>query len=84
MDAFISELTSSSNLVNPPRIAIGTPYENPVYLNRNDAGGQRGVWNQEEIFSYWEVDFEKGVYDFKFKSLKLLDGSGDVFRVGSK
>ena len=37
-----------------------------------------------EIFSYWKVDFEKGVYDFKFKFLKPLDGSGDVFRVGSK
>ena len=79
MDAFISELTSSPNLVNPPRIAIGTPYENPVYLNRNDAGGQRGVWNQEEIFSYWKVDLEKGVYDFKFKFLKPLDGSGEMF-----
>ena len=79
MDAFISELTSSPNLVNPPRIAIGTPYENPVYLNRNDAGGQRGVWNQEEIFSYWKVDLEKGVYNFKFKFLKPLDGSGEMF-----
>ena len=72
-------MTSSPNLVNPPRIAIGTPYENPVYLNRNDAGGQRGVWNQEEIFSYWKVDLEKGVYDFKFKFLKPLDGSGEMF-----
>ena len=79
MDAFISELTSSPNLVNPPRIAVGTPHENPVYLNRNDAGGQRGVWSQEEIFSYWKVDLEKGVYDLKFKFLKPLDGGGEMF-----
>ena len=79
MDGFISELTSSPNLVNPPRIAVGTPHENPVYLNRNDAGGQRGVWSQEEIFSYWKVDLEKGFYDIKFKFLKPLDGGGEMF-----
>ena len=79
MDVFISELTSSPNLVNPPGIAVGTPHENPVYLNRNDAGGQRGVWSQEEIFSYWKVDLQKGVYDLKFKFLKPLDGGGEMF-----
>ena len=79
MDELISELSTSPNLVNPPLIQVGTPYENPVYLNRNDAGGQRGVWNQEEIYSFWKVDLQKGVYDLKFKFLKPLDGGGDLF-----
>ena len=38
LDALITELSTAPNLVNPPRIAVGTPHENPVYLNRNDAG----------------------------------------------
>tara|TARA_B100001059_G_scaffold111238_2_gene111454 strand:- start:13866 stop:15611 length:1746 start_codon:yes stop_codon:yes gene_type:complete len=79
MDALISEFSSAPNLVNPPRIAIGTPHENPVYLNRNDAGGQRGVWNQEQVFSYWKVDLQKGVYNLKFKFIKPLKGGGEMF-----
>ena len=79
LDALITELSTAPNLVNPPRIAVGTPHENPVYLNRNDAGGQRGVWNQEEIFSYWKVAMEKGVYNLKFKFLKPLDGGGEMY-----
>ena len=79
MDALISELSSAPNLVNPPRIAVGTPNENPVYLNRNDAGGQRGVWNQEQVFSYWKVDLQKGVYNLKFKFIKPLKGGGEMF-----
>ena len=79
MDALISELSSAPNLVNPPRIAVGTPHENPVYLNRNDAGGQRGVWNQEQVFSYWKVDLQKGVYNLKFKFIKPLKGGGEMF-----
>ena len=79
MDQLISELGTSPNLVNPPLIKVGTPHENPVYLNRNDAGGQRGVWNQEEVYSHWKVDLQKGVYRLKFKFLKPLMGGGEMF-----
>jgi len=79
MDTLISELSSAPNLVNPPRIVVGTQYENPVYLNRNDASGQRGVWNQEQVFSYWKVNIEKGVYNLKFKFIKPLKGGGEMF-----
>ena len=79
MDQLISELGTSPNLVNPPLIKVGTPHENPVYLNRNDAGGQRGVWNQEEVYSHWKVDLQKGVYCLKFKFLKPLMGGGEMF-----
>ena len=79
MDSLFSEFSKSPNLVKPPMISIGTPYENPVYLNRNDASGQRGIWNQEEVFSYWKVDLEKGVYNLRFKFLRPLDGGGQMF-----
>ena len=79
MDALIFELSNSPNLVKPPRINVGTLYENPVYLNRNDASGQRGVWNQEQVFSFWKVDIKEGVYDLKFKFLKSLKGGGEMF-----
>lgn len=78
MDALISELSTSFNLVNPPRIIIGTEHENPVYLNRNDAGGQRGVWNQEQLYSSWKVALEEGVYNLKFKFIKPLKVGGEM------
>ena len=63
MDDYLDELAASPHLVNQPRIQIGTEHENPVYLNRNDAAGDRGIWTQEDIFGKWVVSIEKGTYD---------------------
>ncbi len=60
LDKMYNELISSENIVNPPYIEIGTPLENPVYLNRNDAGGERGIWAQEEVYGKWSVHIQKG------------------------
>ena len=74
------ELVNSENLKNPPRIMLGSDFENPVYLNRNDAGGQRAVWNQEQLYSFWKVDINKeGLYDLKFKFLKPLPANGNMY-----
>ena len=76
----ILELVNSENLNNPPRIILGSDFENPVYLNRNDAGGQRAVWNQEQAYSFWKVDINKeGLYDLKFKFLKPLPANGNMY-----
>jgi len=74
------ELVNSENLKNPPRIMLGSDFENPVYLNRNDAAGQRAVWNQEQAYSFWKVDINKeGLYDLKFKFLKPLPANGNMY-----
>ena len=67
MDDVYDELIKSKNLVNKPRIHLGSIYENPTILNRNDAGGQRGIWAQNEKYGLWRVNFQSGVYNFKFK-----------------
>ena len=73
------ELVNSENLINPPRIMLGSDFENPVFLNRNDAGGQRAVWNQERAYSFWKVDINQdGLYDLKFKFLKPLPANGNM------
>ncbi len=74
-----NELIKSENLINQPRIVIGTSHENPVFLNRNDADGQRGIWNQEEIYGRWNVSIEKGYYDVKFKFIKPLKANGRMY-----
>jgi hypothetical protein len=67
MDNSIDDLLKSKNIKNPPRIIIGSKFENPTILNRNDASGERGVWAQNDIYTFWKVNFKKGIYDFKFK-----------------
>ncbi|TXD76527.1 arylsulfatase [Algoriphagus ratkowskyi] len=78
MDGIYRELINEENLVNPPVIQIGNKAENPVFLNRNDAAGERGIWDQEDIFGYWKVAIEPGVYDIKFKFVKPVPPKGKM------
>jgi arylsulfatase len=85
MENYYDELMNSKNIQNPPKVRIGTKYENPVILNRNDAGGSRGIWSQEEIFGSWDVHIEEGTYNVRFKFLNPVDGTGRMLlELGSK
>ena len=79
MDNSIDDLLSSENIKNPPRIIVGSEFENPTVLNRNDASGERGIWAQNDIYSYWKVKFKKGTYDFKFKFKDSITSKGTLF-----
>lgn len=79
LDGIYKELIASDNIVNPPMPMIGTKYENPVILNRNDAGGQRGIWAQEEIFGKWDASFKRGTYNFKFRFIKPVEAGGKMY-----
>ena len=79
MNNYYNELIQSANLLDPPRIQIGSEYENPVFLNRNDAGGERGIWNQEEVYGKWEVSIAEGVYDIKFRFVKPIEKGGKMY-----
>ena len=70
------ELIHSENLIDQPRVIIGSGHENPVLLNRNDAAGERGIWAQEEIYGKWKVGIKKGRYDINFKFVKPVKGEG--------
>ena len=79
MDNSINDLLNSENIKNPPRIIVGSEFENPTVLNRNDASGERGIWAQNDIYSYWKVNFKKGTYDFKFKFKDSIPNKGKLF-----
>lgn len=79
LDGYYEELINSENLVTPPRIIVGSKDENPVILNRNDAGGERGIWAQEEIYGKWRVSIEEGIYDIKFKFIKPVAANGKMY-----
>ena len=79
MDNSIEDLLDSENIKNPPRIIVGSEFENPIVLNRNDASGERGIWAQNDIYSYWKVNFKKGTYNFKFKFKDSITSKGTLF-----
>ncbi|MBN3520110.1 arylsulfatase [Algoriphagus lutimaris] len=79
MDEFYEELIQEKHLVNQPLIQVGFEEENPVFLNRNDAAGQRGIWAQEEIYGYWNVLLASGTYDFTFKFVKDVPSQGTMY-----
>jgi arylsulfatase len=85
MDNIYDELINSKNITNKPRIIIGSEFENPSFLNRNDASGQRGIWAQNEIFGFWRTKVYKGKYNFRFKFNNLSLTTGQmVIEVGSQ
>lgn len=85
MDNIYNELINSNNIINKPRIIIGSEFENPSFLNRNDASGQRGIWAQNEIFGFWRTKVYKGKYNFRFKFNNLNLTSGQmVIEIGSQ
>ena len=70
------ELSGSVNMKEKMYISAGTVYENPVILNRNDADGQWGVWDQEDAYGTWRIDFQEGTYNMRFKFLKPVTAGG--------
>ncbi len=79
MDLHYNELIQSSNLVDPPYIQVGSDYENPVFLNRNDAGGERGIWAQEEVYGKWSVSIKEGLYNIKFRFVEPIPKGGKMY-----
>ncbi|UZD22636.1 arylsulfatase [Algoriphagus halophytocola] len=78
LDEIYQELINEENLITPPLIQVGNKAENPIILNRNDASGERGIWAQEDIFGYWKVAIEPGLYDIKFKFVKPVPSKGKM------
>lgn len=79
LDNSYQELITSENLLNPPKIMVGSENENPILLNRNDADGQRGMWDQEKIYGKWNVNIEKGMYNFSFKFIRPIEKGGKMY-----
>jgi len=78
LEKYFYELVNSPNLTNQPHCIIGSDKENPTYLSRNDAEGERGIWDQEEIYGKWRVTILKGTYNFRFKFLSPLKEGGQM------
>lgn len=79
LDKHYLALINSENLIHPSSIVVGSPHENPVTLNRNDADGARGIWAQEEVYGKWNVSIAEGHYNIKFKFIKPVKANGRMY-----
>jgi arylsulfatase A-like enzyme len=77
MDAWYDEIVTEKNNHRIYSAFIGTPYENPVILNRNDAKGTPVAWTQDNVLNYWEVKApEDGVYDITYHFKEPVNEEG--------
>jgi arylsulfatase A-like enzyme len=76
LDKQFTELVGSRNMSEKMYISAGTLNENPVILNRNDADGQWGVWEQEEAYGTWRVLFAEGTYNLIFRFINPVPAGG--------
>ena len=78
-DTWYAEIMKSRNL-DIQRIQIGTPYQNPVVLGRNDVkGASAKQWMSETGFGYWDANItESGVYDIKVRFFKSVEVPGST------
>jgi arylsulfatase len=59
---------------------VGTKFENPLVLNRNDAKGSPGIWTQEEIFGYWDISVsEAGTYSVEAGFIREIAEPGTLY-----
>lgn len=79
LDKTYTDLISSKNLINQAPIIVGSKFENPIILNRNDAGGERGIWDQEVVYGHWKVNIKEGHYNIKFKFIKPVKANGSMY-----
>jgi arylsulfatase A-like enzyme len=78
-DNWYDEIISEKNSNQKFSAYIGTPFENPVILNRNDARGTPVAWQQENVLNHWDVRApDDGQYDITYHFIKPLEVPGKV------
>ncbi len=79
MDAWYDEIVSEENSRKNFPALIGTPNENPVLLNRNDAKGTPVAWNRDHVLNYWDVTIaEDGIYNIAFHFMDVVQAPGKM------
>lgn len=72
---------SSTRGYAPPRIYLGTPYENPVILTRQDWRGNRASWGDKGL-GYWEVKVSRtSKYSITLRFLSIKTSGEAHFRL---
>jgi len=79
MDAWYEEIISAPNNNRLLPAFIGSEYENPTVLNRNDAKGTPVAWRQEDVLGYWDIKVvETANYDVTLHFIEPISAPGNV------
>ena len=87
LDRWYEEIIVSPHLLDPPRMVLGSAYENPLILGRNDWKGPKAMqWSSVEAFGYWDIKVEDpGPYNVKMIFKDHLPAYGEAkIRAGTR
>jgi len=87
LNHWYEEIIVSPHLLDPPRMLLGSEFENPLILGRNDWKGPKAMqWSSIEAFGYWDIAIEDpGPYDVKMVFRDHLPAPGEAkIRVGTR
>lgn len=77
IDNWYDEIIAEENNNRNFPAYIGTKYENPVILNRNDAKGTPVAWAQDNVLGYWDVKApEDGTYNITYHFIRPVNEAG--------
>lgn len=87
LDRWYEEIIVSPNLRTPPRMVLGSEFENTLILGRNDWKGPKAMqWSSVDAFGYYDIQVvDPGPYDVKmvFKDHFPVPGEAKV-RAGTR
>ncbi len=73
---------SSTRGYAPPRIFLGTRYENPTILTRQDWRGPRAGWGDQSL-GYWEIEvIEETNYSIRLRFKPVKESGEAYFQLG--
>jgi arylsulfatase A-like enzyme len=87
LDRWYEEIIVSPHLLESPRMVIGSEYENPVILGRNDWKGPKAMqWSSDQAFGYYDITVvDPGPYNVKMVFRDHLPAAGQLrIRVGTR
>lgn len=79
MDSWYEEIIDEKNNNSVLPANIGSDFENPAVLNRNDAKGSPPPWGRGSVLGYWDVKIlETGNYDVKIQFIDTISEEGNL------
>lgn len=84
LDVWYDDIMSSENILNAPRIIVGSDKEKHTILNRNDARGMQLIWDDDQMHVRWDLTIvKKGNYKIICHFRKPIPKSGEIIlRIG--
>ena len=79
MDSWYDEILTEKNNTSILPAYIGSEYENPTVLNRNDAKGTPVAWGRDNVLGYWDVKvLEQSNYDISLHFIDTISEQGNL------